>query len=127
MYEDRLPLFALAAPDAAVQIRRLPVKRAAELALLRGPRYATSLLLEAADIASPLLRGLWEQTRRVLMWTLVYCIGKAIGLIWKGIGLGMRGGVAATWQHVWEKEKKKTGEGDGGEETRSGKSEGGGW
>lgn len=91
-YEDRLPLFTVAAPEAAVRVRRVAVRRAAELARLTGLRYAACLVLEAADVAVPALRALWQRGTSALAWVLVHGIGWALGLVWSGVKMGAAGG-----------------------------------
>jgi hypothetical protein len=119
MYEDRLPLFTLApapapatsaapptsaaagpAPPSAracpvLRVRRVPLKRARELAALRGARFAVSLVLEAADVAAPALRALWERAGAALTWLLVQGVGRAAGLVWRGIRAGAGAGGSA--------------------------------
>lgn len=89
IYDDRLPLFTLAAPGGMVRIRQAPVRRAAQLSALKGVRYAVSLLLEAVDATAPTLRLLWNRATEALAWLLTYVIGKGIGMVWKGLKIGL--------------------------------------
>ena len=88
MYEDRLPLFTLYCSNPLIRIRHLPMKRTSELARLRGIPYATSLFIEASDIISPLLEYFIKRAFASISWVLTQGIGRALGLIWKGIKIG---------------------------------------
>lgn len=88
MYEDRVPLFTLYCSNPLIRIRHLPMKRTAELARLRGIPYATSLFIEASDIISPLMEYLIKRAFASISWVLTQGIGRALGLIWKGIKIG---------------------------------------
>jgi hypothetical protein len=108
MYEDRLPLFTLcalraeggaegagaegaapaAAAEVALRVRRVPLRRARELAALRGARLGVALALEGADVAAPALRALWARAGAFLSWLLVHAVGRAAGLVWRGVREG---------------------------------------
>ena len=105
MYEDRLPIFTLAPVGPLLRIRRVPVKRASELERLRGIPYAASLLLEISDIVVPIILYTVKYLMRALAWILKRGIGRALGLIWRGIRDAVVGN---------EKERRRRGEDDGG-------------
>ncbi|KAL4522923.1 hypothetical protein Ndes2526A_g07650 [Nannochloris sp. 'desiccata'] len=88
-YDDRLPLFTLCAPGGLLRVRQAPIRRAAQLAALTGIRYYVSLVLEAVDAAAPTLKMLWERTTAAVAWLLTYGLGKGIGLVWKGLKIGV--------------------------------------
>jgi hypothetical protein len=111
MYEDRLPLFTLCAlraegvegavdgagvegatpaatAEVALRVRRVPLRRARELAALRGGRLGVALALEGADVAAPALRALWARAGEFLSWLLVHAVGRAAGLVWRGVREG---------------------------------------
>ena len=56
-----------------------------ELEALQGQRYYLSLLLEASDIAMPLLHVCCSRLGDAVSWLLVKLIGRALGLVWRGI------------------------------------------
>ena len=56
-----------------------------ELAGLKGTRAAISLFLEAADVATPLIRAAFAAVADVLTFLLTRLIGRALGLIYYGI------------------------------------------
>lgn len=91
MLEDRLRLFVLA-PGGALLERRVPVRRGHELDALRGPRLWLSVVLEALDVALPLLGQAWRAAGRALTWLVVASIGKGLGMIALGIRAGITGG-----------------------------------
>ena len=88
-YDDRLPLFTLSSPGGLLRIRHAPVRRAAQLSALTGLRYYVSLMLEAVDAAAPTLRVLWERATGAVAWLLTYGLGKGLGLVWKGLKIGV--------------------------------------
>jgi hypothetical protein len=93
-YEDCLPLFTLMPSELGPTMRLLhgPVRRSAELSRLRGLRYAVSLALEAADVAVPVLHAGWTRLSAVLTYILVHWLGKALGMVWRGVLSGLGGG-----------------------------------
>jgi hypothetical protein len=93
-YDDRLPLFTLCAPGGLLRVRQAPVRRAAELSALTGIRYYVSLILEAVDAAAPTLKMLWERATAAVAWLLTYGLGKGIGLVWKGLKIGVSSAAA---------------------------------
>jgi len=88
-YDDRLPLFTLCAPGGLLRVRQAPVRRAAQLSALTGIRYYVSLILEAVDAAAPTLKMLWDKASAAVAWLLTYGLGKGIGLVWKGLKIGV--------------------------------------
>ena len=94
MYADRLPLFTLHAPGGVIRVRQAPVRRASQLSRLTGVRYGVSLALEAVDVVAPTLRALWSKAAAVVAWVLTFGIGKSIGLVWRGLRMGVMGGAA---------------------------------
>ena len=91
IYDDRLPLFTLCAPGGVLRVRQAPVRRAAQLGALKGVRYGVSLLLEAVDVMAPVLRMLWTRATETVTWVLTYVVGNGIGMVWKGLKLGLKG------------------------------------
>lgn len=65
----------------------VPMKRTEELRNLTGLRFTVSLFLEASDLLSPLLNAFWRSALAGGAWLLVQFVGRALGLIWKGIKL----------------------------------------
>jgi hypothetical protein len=49
---------------------------------------AASLLLEGADLLSPLLRALWRRATAAVSWLLVALVGRAVALVRRGMQLG---------------------------------------
>jgi hypothetical protein len=70
----------------------VPMKRTQELRNLSGLRFAVSLFLEASDLLSPLLNAFWRSALAGAAWLLVQFVGRALGLIWKGIKLSFDNG-----------------------------------
>lgn len=56
-----------------------------ELEALTGWRYTVSLLLEAADVVLPIVRSCMARVSVAISWLLVKLIGRALGLIFKGV------------------------------------------
>ena len=54
------PILSPHRPAPPAQVRRVPLRRVAELNALKGSRFAMSLLLELCDLAAPALRTLWR-------------------------------------------------------------------
>jgi hypothetical protein len=61
------------------------MRRSAELARLRGLQYLASLLLEAADLLLPVARTLWRRAAALLSWLLTAVVGRAAGLVFRGV------------------------------------------
>ncbi len=93
-YDDRLPLFTLCSPGGMLRVRQAPVRRAAQLAGLTGLRYYVSLILEAVDAAAPTLKMMWERATAAVAWLLTYGLGRGIGLVWKGLKIGVSSAAA---------------------------------
>jgi hypothetical protein len=70
----------------------VPMKRTQELRNLSGLRFAVSLFLEASDLLSPLLNAFWRSAVAGAAWLLVQFVGRALGLVWKGIKLSFDSG-----------------------------------
>jgi hypothetical protein len=52
------------------------------------------LILEAVDAAAPTLKMLWERATAAVAWLLTYGLGKGIGLVWKGLKIGVSSAAA---------------------------------
>lgn len=58
---------------------------------LKGLRLWVSVVLEAGDVALPLIRAFWQRLGQAVSWLLVSLVGRALGLIWAGISMSMHG------------------------------------
>lgn len=103
----------------------IPMKRTQELRNLSGLRFAVSLFLEASDLLSPLLNTFWRSALAGAAWLLVQFVGRALGLVWKGIKLSFDSGIDIDNKDSSSKEKdestkkkkkknRRKGQGDGG-------------
>lgn len=63
----------------------LSAKRTKELQALTGWRYYFSLFLEFSDIATPLVKTLFDKARNAVSFFLMCMIGRSLGLIFSGI------------------------------------------
>ncbi|KAK8925984.1 hypothetical protein KSP39_PZI018651 [Platanthera zijinensis] len=63
----------------------LSAKRTKELQALTGWRYYFSLFLEFSDVASPLVKNLFDKARNAVSFFLMCMIGRSLGLIFSGI------------------------------------------
>lgn len=70
-------------------IRTVRVRRTAELNALTGWRARLCTLMEAADVAAPLVSAALERLSRALSWLLVALIGRGLGLVARGIRQSM--------------------------------------
>ena len=70
-----------------------------ELASLNGWRYFVSLCLEAADVMMPLVQNVCTRLGDALSWLLVRLIGRALGLVFKGIKQSLAQGKPPQQQH----------------------------
>jgi hypothetical protein len=84
---------------------------------------AASLLLEGADLLSPLLRALWRRATAAVSWLLVALVGRAVALVRRGVQLGgsqaaAGAGDAGGKQHEQQRQQQQRtrggGEGTGG-------------
>ena len=56
-----------------------------ELEAMTGWKYAVSFLLEAADVVLPIFRSCMARVSAAISWLLVKLIGRALGLIYRGV------------------------------------------
>lgn len=98
------------------------------------PTPAASLLLEAVDLLSPVLRTLWGRATAAASWLVVRAVGEAVALVRRGIQLGRGGrGDGARGQQRRQGQARRSeaedgsgsGSGSGSEGTRRGPSAGG--
>eukprot|EP01026_Neomeris_dumetosa_P033285 TRINITY_DN2650_c0_g2_i3.p1 TRINITY_DN2650_c0_g2~~TRINITY_DN2650_c0_g2_i3.p1 ORF type:complete len:507 (+),score=58.52 TRINITY_DN2650_c0_g2_i3:138-1658(+) len=84
IFEDRFQTFEFAS-DGSITRGSVACRRATELNGLKGWRLFVSLLLEAADLFGPVVRGTVGKVGDLVSWLLVQLIGRSLGLIYKGI------------------------------------------
>lgn len=91
IYEDRYDLWGFEPETGALLRRKLPVRRAPDMAALTGWRATLSMLLEALDVVLPMLRNIGDRISSVLSFFFVNLIGRSLGLIFRGVrqGLGL--------------------------------------
>nr|WP_254217083.1 DUF3685 domain-containing protein [Synechococcus sp. CCY 9618] len=87
LYESRRPLFRLGV--AAIDCVDLTEPRDAELRQLGWVQQVVTLALEARDALAPQLQGLLRRLGDLLVVLLTQVVGKAIGLVGRGIVQGM--------------------------------------
>lgn len=87
LYESRRPLFRLG--DGAIDCVDLTEPRDAELRRLGWVQQAVTLALEARDALGPQLRSLLKRLGDLLVVLLTQVLGRAIGLVGRGIVQGM--------------------------------------
>jgi len=87
LYESRRPLFRLGA--GAIDCVDLTEPRDAELRQLGWVQQAVTLALEARDALGPQLQSLLKRLGDLLVVLLTQVVGKAIGLVGRGIVQGM--------------------------------------
>ncbi len=87
LYESRRQLFQLA--DGAIRIADLTEPRDPELRRLGWPQQLVTLALEARDALAPQLQSLVKGIGDLLVVLLTQVIGRAIGLVGRGIAQGM--------------------------------------
>ncbi|MCP9859057.1 MULTISPECIES: DUF3685 domain-containing protein [unclassified Cyanobium] len=87
LYESRRPLFRLGA--GAIDSVDLTEPRDAELRQLGWVQQAVTLALEARDALGPQLQSLLKRLGDLLVVLLTQVLGKAIGLVGRGIVQGM--------------------------------------
>ena len=56
-----------------------------ELEELKGWKYTVSFLLEAADVVLPIFKSCMARVSAAVSWLLVKLIGRALGLIYRGV------------------------------------------
>ncbi len=91
LYESRRPLFRLG--DGAIDCVDLTEPRDAELRQLGWVQQAVTLALEARDALGPQLRSLLKRLGDLLVVLLTQVLGRAIGLVGRGIVQGMGRGL----------------------------------
>ena len=91
LYESRRPLFRLGA--GAIDCVDLTEPRDAELRQLGWVQQAVTLALEARDALAPQLQSLLKRLGDLLVVLLTQVLGKAIGLVGRGIVQGMGRGL----------------------------------
>lgn len=91
LYESRRALFHLA--DGAIEVVAITEPRDQELRSLPWPQQLVTLLLESRDALAPQLRSLLRGAGDLLAMLLTRGIGRAIGLIGRGIAQGMGRGL----------------------------------
>lgn len=87
LYESRRPLFRLG--DGAIDCVDLTEPRDTELRQLGWVQQAVTLALEARDALGPQLRSLLKRLGDLLVVLLTQVLGRAIGLVGRGIVQGM--------------------------------------
>jgi len=87
LYESRRPLFRLG--EGAIDCVDLTEPRDAELRQLGWVQQAVTLALEARDALGPQLRSLLKRLGDLLVVLLTQVLGRAIGLVGRGIVQGM--------------------------------------
>ena len=91
LYESRRALFRLA--DGAIDVVAITEPRDQELRRLPWPQQLVTLLLETRDALAPQLRGLLRAAGDLLAMLLTRGLGRAIGLVGRGIVQGMGRGL----------------------------------
>jgi hypothetical protein len=87
LYESRRALYRLA--DGAIDVVAITEPRDQELRSLPWPQQLVTLLLETRDALAPQLRSLLRSTGNLLALLLTRGLGRAIGLVGRGIVQGM--------------------------------------
>lgn len=62
-----------------------------ELEKLQGLKYLYSLLLEALDVATPVLSAMLTRAGNAVSWLLVTLIGRSLGLVYRGVKQSLSG------------------------------------
>ena len=86
VYEDTIPLFTL--HRGMLRVLKAPMRRSAQLAAYTGWRYVVSLVLEAVDVLTPVVRVMWEKVVTAVVWVLRHGVGRGLGLVWRGVAEG---------------------------------------
>lgn len=76
--------------DLRIERRSLRARRSRELQVLRGGRLVYSLFLELSDVLGPVLKTLFKKLSEIISFLLVALIGRALGLIYRGIRQSFR-------------------------------------
>jgi hypothetical protein len=92
IFESQYPIFYLT--EAGIQLTHLYASRVDELQKLEGIPWGVTILLELRDAIAPRLRATVEFVGNGVVYLLTQVIGRAIGLI----GRGIIQGVGNTWQ-----------------------------
>jgi hypothetical protein len=87
LYESRRPLFCL--QPQGIALLDLTEPRDGELKRLRGPQQLVTLLLEIRDAIAPQVQSLVRALGDLFVIVLTRVVGRAIGLVGKGIAQGM--------------------------------------
>ncbi len=91
LYESRRALFHLT--DGAIEVVAITEPRDQELRSLPWPQQLVTLLLESRDALAPQFRSLLRGAGNLLAMLLTRGIGRAIGLVGRGIAQGMGRGL----------------------------------
>ena len=94
IFESQYPLFYLT--SQGIKTRNIYSPRQLELSQLQGLPLATTIFLELRDALSPRLRSLVKFLGNGFVFLLTQVIGRAIGLVVRGILQG----VGNTWQET---------------------------
>ncbi len=94
MFESRYELFVLASSRGIAKVS-IYAPRNQELKQLTGIRLVVTLALEFRDAISPRLRGAVAFLGRSVVYVLTQVVGRAIGLIGRGVLQGIGGSVPA--------------------------------
>jgi hypothetical protein len=87
LYESRRPLFSL--QREGIRLLDTTEPRDAELKRLRGPQQLVTLLLELRDALAPQVQSVVQAVGQLVVVLLTRVIGRAIGLVGRGIAQGM--------------------------------------
>ncbi len=87
LYESKRPLFAL--KPEGIERLDLTEPRDGELKRLRGPQQLVTLLLELRDALAPQVQSLVRAIGNLFVVLLTRVVGRAIGLVGRGIAQGM--------------------------------------
>ena len=91
LYESRRPLYCLEA--GAISQREITEPRDAELQRLSLPQQLVTLALETRDALAPQLQALGRRLGRLVGVLLTQVLGRAIGLVGRGVVQGMGQGL----------------------------------
>ena len=94
VYEDRYDLWGLA-PQSRLRRQRVRVKRSEEFRRLQGAQALVGAWLELTDVAHPLCRRVLQFAGEAVAFLLVQLIGRAIGLVVRGIRESVRPGAGS--------------------------------
>jgi hypothetical protein len=87
LYESRRPLFRL--KPGGIERLDLTEPRDEELKRLRGAQQLVTLVLEIRDALAPQVQGLVRALGNLVVLLLTRVVGRAIGLVGRGIAQGM--------------------------------------